>query len=86
MTRTELLLEHVSNADDITFWWEELDSIEEARELIKDVKKEEQDEREVATLISYFDFPGLSELPANKAFNKCLSALNKYLNLGQRND
>jgi FPC/CPF motif-containing protein YcgG len=86
MTRTELLLEHLSNADDIKYWWEEFDSIEEAREILKEVKKEDHDERESAALISFFDEPELSEIQLHKAFNKCLSVLNKYLNAGIRNE
>jgi hypothetical protein len=80
LTRTEYLIELLSDADDLDSWWVELDSAEEARELLKDVKKENQNEREIATLLSYLDEEGLFEMPIQKAFNRCISFLNKKIN------
>jgi uncharacterized protein involved in tolerance to divalent cations len=79
LTRTEYLIELISDSDDINHWWVELDSTEEARELLKEVKREDQGEREIATLLSFFDEPDLFEMPIQKAFNKCLSILNRKL-------
>lgn len=79
LTSTEYLIEILSDADDLDFWWEEVGSAEEAKELLKAVKKESHDERESATLLSFFDEPGLFEMSLAKAFNKCLSILNRRI-------
>lgn len=84
MTSTELILEAVEYSSDENIpWWDVFDTKTEASRNIKKAIKEEPDEHQVATLLSYREEYISDLLTAEENYINILKKLNKELREAQ---
>ena len=76
MRKTELLIEAIEESEEL--WYEEFDSIDEAKKIISGAIKESPEEHELAIMISIFNLD-ISEFNLMKSYKEQLRKLKKDL-------
>lgn len=76
MRKTELLVEAIEESEDL--WYENFDSIEEAKKIISGAIKEIPEEYEIATVLTILD-EDISEFDLYKSYKNALRKLKEEL-------